>query len=73
MTQFYEGHEVDHNKFSLPSSIPNPGGVSEPPDHAGFWETAFLNHLDTPRYLFPFETSRKLAPSSDSLGLSSSD
>lgn len=41
---------VDHNKLSLPSSIPNTAGVSDTPDHACFWETAFLNNLDTPHF-----------------------
>lgn len=34
---FMKDMDVDHNKFSLPSSIPNPGRASEPPDH-GFWQ-----------------------------------
>lgn len=44
---FMNDINVDRNKLSLPSSIPNTAGVSDTPDHACFWETAFLNNLDT--------------------------
>lgn len=63
--------DADHNKCSLSSSVPKPGGVSL--QTLWVFETAFLNHFDTPCHLFPSKTSKKAAPSPDSLGLSSSD
>lgn len=63
--------DAGHNKCFLSSPIPKPGGASL--QTLWVFETAFLNRLDTPCHLFPPKTSKKAAPSPDSLGLSSSD